>query len=203
METTLVQIVEGVVRNKPNFKGSFLRWYVTYNINQETRICDRFVVLSSGRRRVVHQYLWHKLVWDTLTKEEFFFFLVMPETLRDDKITAFLQSILTIPKRVIRNRLNRIEQLLGEKVTSRESYKGYRRLRIELQKEKIRLPRTKKFSGYVRNISSLGKGSRGTVKTEPTPFIYEEKVAGSKWFYLLTVGEITLLSQVVILPEEP
>jgi hypothetical protein len=193
--------VEGTVRNKPNFGGPFFRWYVNYNINRENRTCDRFVVFSSGKRHAVVKYLWHKLVWDTLTKEEYYFFLTLPEVLQDNKITGFLQSILTYPKSTIRRRLNLVERLLGEKETSPESYMGLKRLRIELVREQIRLPKTQKFSGYVRNISSLGKGSgRGTGVPEPIPYIYVDTVEDSNWYYLLTVGEITLLSQVVILP---
>lgn len=197
-----VKIVPGAGRMKPTFKGPFIRWKLSYNINREMGYEDCFVVFSSGKRHVIHSYLWHKLVWDTLSKEEYSLLLSFPETLRNDKITGFIRSIQNIPKKVVRNRLNKLEQLLGQKVTSRECYQGYKRIRIEFYEERIKLSRTPKFSGYVRNISSLGKGSRGTGIPEPAPFVYEDEVVDTDWYYLLTVGEITLLSQVVILPEE-
>jgi len=203
MEAQQSFYVGGTVGDKPNFKGPFLRWFVSYNINREKGTCDRLVVFSSGRRHSTFMYLWHKLVWDTLTKQEFFLFITLPEVLGSDKITGFLRSILILPKRTIRHRLNLIERLIGEKETSQIHYQGYKRMKIEILKEQIRLPKTKKFSGYVRNIASLGKNSRGTGIPEPVPFIYEDKVERTNWYYCLTVGEISLLSQVVFLPEEP
>lgn len=184
----------------PNFKGPFFRWNVNHEINREKGTLSRFVVFSSGKRHAVESYLWLKLVWDQLSRKEFNLFLSLPSTLQNDKIVGFLRSKLEVKTEVLRKRLVQVETLIGVKTSSRERYIGSKRLQIEIQMETIRLVKVPKFSGYVKNISSLGKSSRGQgSKPEPTGdflFISEENL---DWFEILTVGEITLLGKSVVL----
>jgi len=191
------------VRHKPNFKGGFRTWYVNYNVNREQSTIERFVVFSSGRRQKVMEKLWLKLVWDELTKIELKLFLSMTEVLNNDKIVGFLRAILEIDKRTLRQRLIKLEQLFGEIPTSRERYKGFSSLSIEIQSEIVSLSRGKKFSGYVRNIASIGSGKRGAGEVpEPIADAEFKVVENIDWYSLLSVGEISLLSQRVSLPDE-
>lgn len=190
-------------RKIPNFQGSFRTLRVNYNINREKSTVDRFVVFSSGKRQSIVRYLWLKLVWDELSKLEFELFLSMPEVLSNNKILGFLRSRLKLDKRILRQRLLYFENLLEGKSSSRLSYQGIRRMKIDIQKEQIKLPRTTKFSGYVRNVSSIGRSKGGAVLPEPVSVEYIEDYEESHdWYDLLSVGEITLLSQVYVLPEE-
>lgn len=191
------------VRYKPNFQGSFRSWYVVLTTNREKGLSDRFVVFSSGKRRSVHKYLWHKLLWDELSKVEFLLFISMPETLSNMKMLGFLRCRLILNKKVLRQRVNKMEQILGEKVTSRSSYQGLKRLKIEIQMEEIKLPKVTKFSGYVKNISSIGRNSGGPrYIPEPISEEFVEERESFDWYELLSVGEFSLLSQEILLPEE-
>lgn len=177
------------VRKIPNFSGPFFRWKVNYNLNREKRFVDSLIVFSSGRRHKVIEYLWYKLVWDELSKDEFFLFISCPEVLKNDKIVGFLRAKLEVPKVTLRQRLLSIELKLRLPVTSRDRYLGLRRLKIDIQRSRTRLPRTPKFSGYVRNISSLGKSSRGAVLPEPvSEFVFSDEIS-LDWYELLTVGD--------------
>ena len=181
--------VNATARYVPNFKGPFFTWKVDLNINREKRISDVLVVYSSGKRHKVHRFLWLKLVWDELSEEEFVLFLSMPETLNDDKMVGFLRARLDIPKRELRQRLNKIENYFGEEISDRNQYRGLMRLRIDLQKRTMRLPKTAKFSGYVRNISSLGKGSkRSQGMPEPVADSFFSIESETDWYLLLSVG---------------
>jgi hypothetical protein len=187
-----------VVRGKPNFIGPFFRWSVNYNTTSQGTL-TRFVVFSSGRRQTVKEYLWLKIVWDQLTTKEFELFLSLPGILENTKIVGFLRAKLINPKK-LRERLNLFETLMGDRPSSRERYKGLKRLRIEIRKETIQLRKVTKYSGYVRNISSIGRGHRGSGKPEPTGnflFADENQI---DWFEILTVGDLTLLGKSVNLP---
>lgn len=191
------------VRKIPNFKGRFFTWNVMYHTNREKGLKEHFVVFSSGKRNSVWRSLWLKLVWDELSKEEFLLFLSMPETLKDEKVSGFLRARLSVPKRVLRQRLIILENYFNMKESSHLSYLGYHRLKYEIQREIVKLPRVPKFSGYVRNISSIGSKSRGSGYPEPESYLSTFKEDSMiDWFEILTVGEFTLIGQSVRLPEE-
>lgn len=181
--------VNATARYVPNFKGPFFTWKVNYSINREKRISDVFVVFSSGKRHKVHRFLWLKLIWDELSEDELLLFLSMSETLSDNKIVGFLRARLEIPKRVLRTRLLELESYFGEELSDRNHYNGLMRLRIDLQRRTMRLPKTAKFSGYVRNISSIGKGSkRSQGKPEPVADSFFSIESETDWYELLSVG---------------
>lgn len=191
------------MRNIPNFKGPFFTWKVSLSTNREKSLQELLLVFSSGKRDRIHRYLWHKMVWDQLSKDEFLLFISMSETLGNDKIVGFLRAKLEVPLKVLRYRLNKIESLLGEKETDYISYLGYRRIRLDIQRIERKLPKVKKFSGYVKNIASLGKGSRGSSVPEPSSKILDfVENLNDDWYYLLSVGELTLLSRELQLPDE-
>jgi hypothetical protein len=96
-----------------------------------------------------------------------------------------------------------MEQILGERITKRESYQGMKRLKIEIQLEIVKLVKVPKFSGYVRNISSIGRNSGGSrYIPEPVSEEFSEDHESVDWYEILSVGEFSLLSQEIVLPEE-
>jgi hypothetical protein len=142
-------------------------------------------------------------VWDELNKVEFNLFISMPETLSNTKILGFLRCRLILNKKVLRARLLRLEQILGERITKRESYQGMKRLKIEIQLETVKLVKVPKFSGYVRNVSAIGRNSGGPrYIPEPVSEEYIEDHESVDWYEILSVGEFSLLSQEIVLPEE-
>lgn len=190
------------VGQKPNFSGPFFRWYVTINTTRDGYL-NRFTVFSSGKRQAVKEYLWLKMVWDQLSKSEFELFLTMKETLEDEKIVGFLRSKLILPLGVLRSRLLGFERIMGIGISSRERYIGFKRLRVEIRKDQIRLKKVPKFSGYVRNIASIGKGSRGSGnKPEPIETFLYTVESQIDWYEILSVGDLTLLGKSIRLPDE-
>jgi len=130
------------------------------------------------------------MLWDQLTSEEFLLLLLSLKD-SDDMKFAFLKANTLISKKILRERLIVIQSILGEDPDSRSKYTGYKRLRIEIQRIKRGLPKPKKFSGYVRNISSLGTKSRKTRRIETIAnmeFIMKDEF---NWFLALTVGNLS------------
>jgi len=149
----------------PRFQGGFHTWRQTIFIDQENRIKDVFLVFSSGKREAVQKLLWHKLVWDQLSKIEFELFIFL---LKDSDYIywSFLKLLAFIPKKILRKNLNVAEKRLNLPITSRESYIGLLRIRIEIRKETRSLPKTKKFSGYIKSLASRGKSQLGVSRIE-------------------------------------
>lgn len=191
------------------FRGPLFNWRVNFSIDGYNGVSYDFAVISSGKRLTIHRYLWHKLVFNELTREEFYLFISMSETLKNNKIVGFLRARLEVPKGILRQRLNKMETLLGEQVTTYSSYQGMHRIRYVIQLEKRKLKKTTKFSGYIRNNSRNKGGRIGGTSTE-VPVILEQSLIleelnsrGLDWYQVLTVGEFTLLDQKVkLLPDE-
>jgi len=104
---------------------------------------------------------------------------------------AFLKANLLINRKILRERLIVIQSSLGEVPDSRIKYTGYKRMRIEIQRITRRLPKPKKFSGYVRNISQIGTKSRKTRRIETIAskeFIMKDEV---NWYLAFTVGNLS------------
>lgn len=177
-------------RNFPKFPGIFFSWRIILSTDHEKGVQDALFVFSSGKREAVLEYLWLKFLWDQLAQEEYSLFLM---TLKDNdhKKWAFLKVLLLKDKKSLRNRLNKIETQTGQTISTRERYLGYKRIRIEIQKETRRLPKPKKFSGYVRNISAIGSKSRKTRFLETiteTIYLSEKQF---DWELALTVDGIS------------
>lgn len=179
------------LRDKPKFSGAFYSWKQTVVIDRDKGVEEYFLVFSSGKREAVRRYLWLKLLWAELTKEEFHLFLLTLGD-REDKKWAMVKLLSSLPRKLLRARLLRLEELLGEKRSSRESYLGSQRIRIELQRGTRKLPKTPKYSGYVRSIASLGKSGSRTLELK-----LEELYGGEykeenqiNWEEYLSVGRI-------------
>lgn len=179
-----------IFRNYPKFSGVFFSWRVVLSTDHEKGFQDVLFVFSSGKREAVLEYLWLKFLWDQLSSDENLLFLMtLKET--DYKKWAFLKVLLQSNKKTLRSRLNQIESKSGLEVSSRVRYQGHKRIRIEIQKESRRLPKPKKFSGYVRNISAIGSKSRKTrfLETITEQIYLDEKQFD--WELALTVGGIS------------
>lgn len=165
-------------RLSPRFKGRFFTFRAMINIDHDNRSKASYLVFSSGKREAVMFYLWSKHVWDQLTTIEFQLFLL---TLRptDYKKWNFLRLQLKFSKLELRASLLAEERRRGEEETSRKRYLGIKHISIEIQREIRSLPKTKKFSGYIRSLATRGK-STGTktgiepVSLEPSDFIVVE-----------------------------
>jgi len=187
------------LRTKPKFSGPFFTWRKTLYTNRETGLWDCLRVYSSGSRAAVLKFLWLKFLWNELTRVEYQLFIsCLNESSEDKRKWAFLKVLNSdISKKKLRNRVIQLEILYGLKPSTRERYLGMKRIRIDVQQEQRKLPKVPKFSGYVRNISSIGRGGKKNSSSflddavEPTAFYIEKEV---DWVNLLSVGSITLFS---------
>lgn len=187
----------------PKFEGRFFRWSAISTTNREKGISESYLVFSSGRRGAVLKFLWLKLLWDNLTSLEYSLFLSLPEILNDNKKFSFLKASINLPKSILRQNLIKFENFLGDKESSREKYQGIKGMRLEIHRIERGLPKIKPYSGYVKSPSSVGsKSSKSLFLETPasTEYIIEEN--NYDWYYLLTVGELTLLNGVYIFPDE-
>jgi len=182
-------------RTFPLFKGKFFTFAVDLYTNYELGYKEVFLVFSKGSREATLKKLWLKLVWDNLTSEEFSL-LISSLTDLDYKKWAFLKAITLLPKQMVRKRLIEAEQQTGETVSSRLSYQGIQSMGIEIQRINRKLPKPKKFKGYIKSNSAGDKGFLGTVRSElPTPVISETDITNEDQ-YKIWVSLLTCLSSV-------
>jgi len=182
-------------RTFPLFKGKFFTFAVDLYTNYELGYKEVFLVFSKGSREATLKKLWLKLVWDNLTSEEFSL-LISSLTDLDYKKWAFLKAITLLPKKMVRERLLEAELQTGETVSSRLSYQGIQSLSIEIQRISRKLPKPKKFKGYIKSNSAGDKGFLGTVRSElPTPVISETDITNEDQ-YKIWVSLLTCLSSV-------
>jgi hypothetical protein len=130
------------------------------------------------------------MLWDQLSSEEFLLFLLSLKE-NDDMKFAFLKANILINRKILRERLIVIQSSLEVEPDSRIKYTGYKRMRIEIQRITRRLPKPKKFSGYVRNISQIGTKSRKTRRIETIAnkeFIMKDEF---NWYLAFTVGNLS------------
>jgi hypothetical protein len=166
-----------------------------YSNNREKGIVENFLVFSSGKREAVLEYLWLKFLWNELTRTEYQLFILSLKSSPDsEKKWSFLKLLPLFPKKALRKRLLDSERILGLSVSSKERYHGYKGIRIEIHRETRKLARTSKYSGYVRNISSIGKSKKSSLSDVlsdvlDSDIFMEEKI---DWDSLLRVGPITL-----------
>lgn len=175
----------------PRFKGSFQTFRVIFNTNRETGLEESLFVFSQGARIKVHRYLWLKFLWNELTKDEWLLFISMPETLNSDIYYNALRAINKVGKKKVRNRLITTPYIEDRDKPTKDRYRGYRCIDVEIFYDRRRLPKVPKFSGYVKSSSQVG--SKRPQKSSfldliiPTGEDYSERIFD--WFTYLTVGE--------------
>jgi len=176
----------------PRFSGGFKAFSVSFNTNRETGTESRLFVYSQGSRQKVHIYLWLKLLWNELSKDEWKLFLSMPETLNNEMIYDSLRAINFQGKRATRQRLIKSPYCPKEYLPNYDRYRGFMRLNVEISLENRRLPKVPKFSGYVKSASAIGS-KRSSGKSSYLDLMaincedYEKVVFN--WFSYLTIGE--------------
>lgn len=183
----------------PRFSGGFTTWSLSISTNREKRNESRLLVFSQGSRAKTVKYLWYKFLWEELTSQEMELFMLLPETLNSDFKIDTIRAILERGKKEIREKLERCPFLDKELAPSKEHYQGIRSFNIEIHKISRSLPKTKKFSGWIRSASAAGsKNSQGGSRFELEPLDkhendYEDKVFN--WYTYLTVVDSVLLTQ--------
>lgn len=178
--------------SKPRFAGSFKTFTVSISTNREYGVESRYCVFSQGSRNKVLEYLWLKLLWDELSREEVR--LLMFLDLKSELNFSIFRSINSKGKQYTRNRLNRI---FKDNRYSRERYQGFKRLDVEIYEFQRYLPKPTKFSGWIRSASATGskRQSGGSSDLETLTSIEYEDEIKIDWYYLLTVVDESEISQ--------
>lgn len=177
----------------PRFSGGFQSFSVSFNENRETGVDSRLFVYSQGSRPKVHIYLWLKLIWNELSKDEWLLFLAMPETFQfQEMIIDSLRAINFQGKRKTRQRLIQSPQVPKMYKPDYDRYRGFMRLNVEISYENRRLPKPPKFSGYIKSASAVGS-KRSSGKSSYLDLMaincedYNE--IAFNWFSYLTIVE--------------
>jgi hypothetical protein len=182
----------------PRFSGGFVRWSVVTFIDRDKSTSSVLLVFSKGKRTAVKRYLWLKFLWNSLTRLEFKLFLMTLDNSDEDKRKwAFLKALTSNSHKLLRGRLLKAELFLGLKESTRESYLGTKRMRIEIYEIDRRLKKTRKYTGYIKSPSSAGRKSRRSIdsclsEATQTDFFYE--IEEFSWDDILSVGSINFFS---------
>lgn len=184
----------------PKFKGGYFKWTLVLNTNREKSTQDVLLVFSSGKREAVLEYLWLKFLHSQLTKDEFTLFIGSLKP-KEEKKWAILRLLASdFSKKLLRKRLIKMEMFLGQKPSSKDRLFGFQRMSIEIRKEVRRLPKVKKFSGYIKSPSSAGS-KRPLVRQIDEMVIHYDFNVDEKlfdWYTYLSVGNVPLLGREVI-----
>lgn len=161
----------------------------------------RWYVISSGKRSTLFKYLFLKWLWDELTSQEWYLVLNSPEFFSSKEFVASARALAAgIPKKVIRDRLNKYHLLVGLKPLSQERYRSMKGIRYEFCEFELAVKPAKKFSGWVRHQNDQGSLRVSSV-FEIEPSIFTEK-SEIDLFFILSVGTVTILNKEVSLSPE-
>lgn len=186
-----------------SFRGPLITFPILISIDREKAVLCRWIVFSQGKRSVLINYLFGKLLWDELTIFEKRILFSLPEITNDVTIFLSLKALnLGTSKREIRKRLEK-SPFPELKFISRQQYLSIKgRVQFFFKFEEINLHRTRKFSGYTKHHRD--KGSLGIEREfylsellEPFQNVSEEILLA-----YLSVGSISLLGGVVLYPDE-
>lgn len=186
-----------------SFRGPLKSFPVVKFVDRNKGILRRWIVFSQGKRSVLVQYLFGKLLWDELNSQEREIFWYLHEVTSD--ITIFL-SIKALNEGVSKNLLRRrLENspFPELKFISRQKYltlKG--RINFILTEEEINLRRVPKYSGYSRHHTD--KGSLGIEREDYLSEILDpyENVNEAVLLTYLTVGSISLFGGEYSYPDD-
>jgi len=134
--------------------------------------------------------LW--ILYGSPAKDDLRYILDLPEILDDEILQATLSvTKLNKPSREIEERLNILLRLFNrEELTSNLFFTM--RGRVSFEREEIVVPTRKaqKYSGYVKNISSLGPKRSRQVPKDPEIAKWDNKLSFN-FVRFLTVGEFS------------
>lgn len=187
-----------------SFRGPLLQFSIVKSVNRETGILRRWTVFSQGKRSVLVKYLFGKLLWDELNKEEAKIFWNLSEITTNVSIYLCLKALaFGTEKQLIRKRLEFLNGKFGILFVTRQQYltiKG--RINFFFMEETVSLRRVPKFSGYTKHHKD--KGSLGPEREIALSEVLEPIVDVSEelfWIYL-TVGKISLFGGEYSFPDD-
>lgn len=152
-------------------------------------------VRTNFRRETFIEYLKLKLLYDpNLSSLELRFILDLDTIINDEILMALLRARnLNINEEVAISRFLQALRLYSRKELTKNLFftlEGTILYELEECRQSIR--RVKKFSGYVRNASSVGS-KKGSNSSKPEPEIFRWAGTDEKidWFRYITVGELS------------
>jgi len=148
-------------------------------------------IRSNVRKYTFIQYLQMKSLIGDLSYTEYRALLDAPGVLKDDLFIDALRAWKTdVPKKILWQRLATLQRWLQKSQWTPNLYYTYNGVvAYELVEARSPIRKVKKFSGYVRNSSSVGSKRRST-SSRPDPESFEWNTNGEIDYYLfLTVGE--------------
>jgi hypothetical protein len=130
-----------------------------------------------------------------------------PGVLEDNLFISLLKAReLGVNQKVLSQRLNLLQRMLGLQEWSLNLYYTYNGVvAYEIMEVRSTIRKVKKYSGYVRNSSSVGsKRNSGTNKPEPEIFEWTALTEEIDYFQFLTVGRFSsgFLSEEIFFPED-
>jgi len=185
MLTILEQSGKGKVRN---FRK--LHWD-SANHKPETLTKTFWEVRTNYRKHKFIQYLQMKHLNGECNLTEYRCLLDAPGVLRDNLYIDALRAWMTdVPRRILWQRLATLQRLLQLPEWSLNLYYTYNgSVNYEIVEARQPIRKVKKFSGYVRNSSSVGSKRRSS-SSRPDPESFEWNTNVEIDYYLfLTVGE--------------
>jgi len=167
-------------------------------LTPEKGVAVRWYVISSGKRSTLFKFFFLKWLWDELTSQEWYFVLNSPEFFSSEEFVASARALAAgIPKKVIRDRLNKYRLLVGLKPLSQERYRSMLGMKYELCEFTFTVRPAEKFSGWVRHQNDQGSLRVSSVfELEPQGFT---EIVEFDLFRILTVGSVTILNKEVFL----
>lgn len=186
-----------------SFRGPMSSFSLVKSIDRNKGTARRWIVFSTGKRSVLVRYLFGKWLWDELNSLELDVFWHLPEITSNVTIYNALRAFVDgTPKKILRKRLEKGQNLLNLLFISRQHYltlKG--RSNWIFIEETITLRQIPKFSGYTKHHKD--KGSLGPERDNVSVFLDPVvDISENIIYHYLTVGEISILGDAVIRPDE-
>lgn len=129
---------------------------------------DSWILHSSGCRKSIVTYLFHKWLFQSLTKTEWELFVEFPEVVRDPIIYSALRaSNIGYSHKTIRKSLRLSSGLINRNPPSIERWLGYRSFYLSFEKQKSQTSKRtpQKYTGWRRHQND--QGSLAPPKEDP------------------------------------
>lgn len=172
------------------------RWKSNSSFSEVTRRETFWIIKSNVRLQTSLDFMKLLYIWGLLTPKEQQIILDHPGTLADPifRALAVAKVQTKIPLEDLVDNLEKFCSLLGRKNNFRKSlvsqWSG--NIAIEIKEKDFPIRSAKKFSGYVRNSSSVGSKRMSKFTFEPIPEKFSpERFEEYEFIYeAITVGEV-------------
>lgn len=148
---------------------STMKTVVIHSSISITPRASKWILRSSGRRKTIVSYLFHKWLFSSLTKTETHLFFDLREVTTEDMIYSALRArMIGTSLKTIRKVLKQYGLVLfGQKPPSVERWNGYRTFQLSLEHKESQFEhrRVKRYSGWKRHQND--HGSLGPPKEDP------------------------------------